>query len=338
MIGEKPLIAVYIVTYRRHDMLRRALASVQAQTYRNIVVRIINDDPADRRVQEIIEELSDHRIDMYRPVEKRGATRNFNIVFSDKEADYVSLLEDDNWWEPEFLERQLEVLEDNPEAMIVVGNEWIHCELPNGGWLDTRRTIWPFRNVVEHHYRLEEVCGSAKICNSSMLIRVDKSSDLRTPDSIIVDVTEHFRERVFSPPILLNGDPLVNYAVTLSSARTSNGKQWTETQCVLIGSVFIALASDNSRLELARRLWKDCSDPVSPRAVLLLAASVAIREARALLRTAPMISVMRFVVWLVRHPVCFGQLASVKRRMSRELAFLVDAPLTRKLAGRLETQ
>ena len=46
MTVNPPLVAVYVVTFRRHQMLRRAIASVVAQTYAN-AVKVVNDDPED---------------------------------------------------------------------------------------------------------------------------------------------------------------------------------------------------------------------------------------------------------------------------------------------------
>ena len=234
-----PLIAVYIVTFHRHQMLRRAIASVVAQTHLNTVVKVINDDPEDEVVADIVREFGDDRISVFAPVEKRGPTRNFNLVFEERDADHVSLLEDDNWWEPSFLAEQLSSLELHPNSSLVVGNERIWRELAGRTWLDTGRTIRPISGLQVHDLSVEEICGSAHICNRSMLIRVERARELLVPDTIPVDVTEHFRERLLAPQLLINGRPLVNYADTLQTARKKN-ETWDAYQCLLIGSVFAA--------------------------------------------------------------------------------------------------
>ena len=115
---------------------------------------------------------------MFAPVEKRGPTRNFNLVFEERDAEYVSLLEDDNWWEPSFLEEQLRALKGIPMLRLVVGNERIWRELQEGSWLDTGRTIWPFTDLRVQTLCVEECAGSARICNSSMLARVSRAAEL----------------------------------------------------------------------------------------------------------------------------------------------------------------
>lgn len=334
MTDQSPLIAVFIVTFRRHELLRRAIASVAAQTYANTVVKVVNDDPEDEVVAEIVREFGDSRISLFTPVEKRGPTRNFNLVFEERDADFVSLLEDDNWWEPSFLQEQLRALELHSDAALIVGNERLWQELPDGSWLDTGRTIWSFTDLRVHNLRIEEICGSARICNSSMLIRVDRAVELRIPDTVPVDVSEHFRERTLAPALLLNGLPLVNYAITLQTARTQ-GDTWGAFQCLLIGSVFFAARGDAPRQRLAISLWKDCGSSTSPRAVSLVATGVAFPEARALLRVAPVQALVRFGVWLTRRPLHLPRLFSIGRRFADELAFLITAPLTRHFAERI---
>jgi hypothetical protein len=327
-----PLVAVYVVTFRRHDMLRRAISSVLDQTHKNISVKVVNDDPMDPVVPEIVHEFGDERISMFLPVAKRGATRNFNLAFQETKADFLSLLEDDNWWEPEFLAEQLRALQAHPDAPLVIGNERIWRELSGGGWSNTERTIWPFRDVRVHQIRVEDVCGSAKICNSSMLIRADRGCELLTPDTIPVDVTEHFRERLLPQRLLLNGAPLVNYAETIRTARSTCGETWGSHQCLLIASVFVAAKDVRARQALALKLWKDCRSSSSPRAVSLIAAGVAFREARAIVWTAPLLSIARFGIWIARRPARLWWLMTTKHRLAGELAFLVDAPLTRHFA------
>jgi hypothetical protein len=312
-------------------MLRRAIASVLAQTHRNIVVKVINDDPADHEVSRIVSSNDDDRISIFDPIAKRGATANFNLVFQECEADFVSLLEDDNWWEPQFLEMQIAALSFHPEAPLVVGNERVWREIAEGEWLDTGETIWPFEDVRMHRLGLDEVCGSAKICNSSMLVRVRPDRSLQTPESIPVDVTEHFRERLFGRDILLNGAPLVNYAETIRTARSSDGTTWTERQCLLIGSVFAA-AQPERRMSMASALWRACPQATSPRAVSLVLAGLAISEARSILLAAPVIAVARCAVSLARRSGRIGALLDLRRRLSGEFDFLASAPLTRQMA------
>ena len=288
----------------------------------------------------IVAEVADARATLFEPSRRRGAARNFNLLFDEAEAEYVSLLEDDNWWEPSFLATMLAALVDRPEFGVVVGNERPWKELPGGGWRPDGDPIWPFRDVRAHGYGLEEICGSAKLCNSAMLFDLGRCGRLRTPDTIPVDVTEHFRERLLSGGVLLHGAPLVNYAQTLATARSTRG--------ALLGRIPKRLA-DRQRLHCDQLAVKEapaasaptvgarCPSPTSPRAVTLVAAGLCLVEARALITEAPRLALARFAIWAVFAGRCSSRnFWKAAIAQAGHLAFLVEAPLTRRLAGELD--
>lgn len=330
--GEQPLVAVYVVTYRRNELLRRALRSVINQCYPYIVVRVVNDDPEDSNVAAIVDELGDSRVRMFEPVTKRGATANFNLVFEETEAHFASLLEDDNWWDPSFIRTMLNILLNNADRQIVVGNELIWREEQGGAWTNTNKTIWDFYELRKHHYDLPSICGHAVFCNSSFVVRLP-AINLRTPLSIPVDVTEHFRERLIDAPVILCGQPLVNYAETITTAR-GGGEIWGQYQIILIGSCFIALGDTACKSQLASQLWTICESALSPRAVTLVSTGIALPEARSLIREAPLLAILRWIVAMIRKPGRLLSVMSVRAKMSDSLSFLVAAPLTQALAAK----
>jgi glycosyltransferase involved in cell wall biosynthesis len=311
-------------------MLKRAIKSVLAQTHAQLRLKVVNDDPTDQAVAQIVDAFRDPRATLFHPVQKRGATRSFNLVFQERDASFSALLEDDNWWEPTFLESQLRVLEDHPDSPIVVGNERIWKELPQDQWQDTGTTIWPFHDVRMHEMTLESLCGGSKLCNSSMLVRTSMAAQLLTPDFIPVDVTEHYRERLMPMRFPLNGEALTNYAETLSTAR-GGGDTWGRHQTALIGSVFIALGDQAKRKALARSLWRAAMSPLSPRATTLVFVGLAISEARALLGAAPPAALARAVLHYARHPNRMREVRRLRGEMARELNFLSAAPVVREL-------
>jgi hypothetical protein len=323
-------VAVYIVTYRRHDMLKRSIDSVLRQTHKNIVLNVVNDDPDDQDVGWIVDSFSDTRAKLFLPMEKRGATANFNLVFKECEAPFSALLEDDNWWEPTFLESQLAVLEQFPNAPIVVGNEHIWKELPNNQWESTGRTIWSFDDVRMHEVTLESLCGGAKLCNSSMLVRTAQAAKLQTPDFIPVDVTEHYRERLMPTMFPLNGAPLTNFAETITTAR-GTGRLWGLQQVALIASIFVALPTMVGRTALARSLWREVDSPMSPRATTLVGAGLAFTEARALVSSAPPVALARSAVGFARRPGRIVDITKARQEMAREVEFLASTPLVKEL-------
>lgn len=327
-----PLIHVGVVTYRRAHLLRRALASVCAQTYTNWRCFVINDDPKDQEPIHLIESLEDPRVFVHEPVEKRGATASFNEVFGFKSCDYVSLLEDDNWWEPTFLATMVDAFYDFPDAVVAVGNEKIVEELEDGSWRDSNRILWPHRNIMSYVTTAEAACGTAKICNSSMLVRRGELNPWYTPQDLPVDVTEHFRERVIPQPLLLVGVPLVNFAVTLQTNRDVRGRCWSDYQMLLIGSVFVSCPSEE-REELARRLLRESHGRPSPRVASLLATGLSFREARCIWKYVTIEQVFRFALTLARRWWRIHQVFSVRRRLVSHLDWLLKSPLNQSISN-----
>lgn len=115
MIGSGlPLVSVIMPTYRRTDTLGRAIGSVLSQTYRNLELIIVNDNGGEEcftpRVHEIVSSFSssDSRVRLLEPsIHKNGAfARNRGVESSS--GSYLAFLDDDDWWEPEKIERQVE--------------------------------------------------------------------------------------------------------------------------------------------------------------------------------------------------------------------------------------
>ncbi|MFD5584014.1 glycosyltransferase family 2 protein [Streptomyces sp. NPDC127063] len=100
------LVATVIATHRRPDALRAAVRSALAQTVRDQVVIVVDDGaglpdlPVDPRL---------FAVSLARNTGVAGVVRNVGIRLTDSR--YVAFLDDDNLWEPDHLERALEVLQ-----------------------------------------------------------------------------------------------------------------------------------------------------------------------------------------------------------------------------------
>jgi hypothetical protein len=326
-------VRVYVITYRRPKLLLRSLHSLLAQSYPGWVAEVLNDDPEDHKVDEIIRDLGDPRIHLSDPPMRRGGTGNFNYAFRTVAEPLASILEDDNWWEPDFLRTMVAALETRPEVSVACGNERIWVEQPDLSWLNTGSTIWP-KDQADRlvHWNAMDKCGGARLCNSSLLFRTQGSEQWQTPSEIPIDVTEHFRERVVPHPILLVSAPLVNYAQTLESHR-SGGRRWKQYQLLLVGSVF-ALTPPAHRPFQARVLWKRarCSD--RPFGSTLLATGMFVTEAKELWRQGLWSEKIRFVGGQFKRPGDFIALRESIRRNKASWDWLLQGPFAEFMRGR----
>lgn len=326
-------LAVWVVTYRRPLLLQRALHSLLAQTVQDWKAYVVNDDPEDERVEDLIKTINDSRISLYTPLKKRGASASFNLAFNSSCCDYASLLEDDNWWEPEFLETMLERLSCHPEVDIAVSNERIWKETTTGDWLNTGRTIWPEGPDRLFTSDFDFACGSAKLCNSSMMIRRSGRPQFLTPDDIPVDVTEHFRERCVTQPILLVNNPLANYAETLKTYRDTSGITWEAYQIMLTGSCFRSI-STSSQKHYSHELIAKEAGRCTPRVTALATTALFFPEARMV--WSPMNWkqwIATLLTWTRRLPKLIKIHTFLRSpKANRHMRFLLDSPYNIKLS------
>ncbi|MBK9990052.1 MAG: glycosyltransferase [Verrucomicrobia bacterium] len=315
-------IRIYVVTFRRPILLRRALKSLIAQTFRDWVAEVVNDDPADTQPSAIIAEFHDPRIQLSTSTVKRGGTGNFNYAFRSVQEPFASILEDDNWWEPSFLERMQAELLAHSNVSFACANECIWEETAQGVWSNTSQTIWPASDSVRLAPRsIEAALQRPLLCNSALLFRTQKSEAWQTPASIPIDVTEHFRERVVPHPLLLLHQPLVNYGKTLSSHRQKGNAIWGQYSVLIIGSVFTNLAP-HLHTELAQQTLKRVRGLSKWEITAFLSAGLFIPEARALWRMATKREKIRHVFTLARHPVLSAALSRARQDHAAAWAFL----------------
>lgn len=118
---KEPLISVVIPTYNRSEMLKDALKSVLNQTFQDFEI-IVCDDGSEDNTKEIVEAFKDNRI-KYLWQENSGlspAVRNMGIQAS--KGKYVALLDSDDIWLPNKLEKQLNAFNKNPDLLVVATN------------------------------------------------------------------------------------------------------------------------------------------------------------------------------------------------------------------------
>lgn len=93
---------VRIPTYERPNMLKRAIDSLQAQTFRNWTATIF-DNSSSSSAASVVRSYGDVRLRYVRNQARLGAAANIDQCFSSGGQGYGCVLEDDNFWLPNFL-------------------------------------------------------------------------------------------------------------------------------------------------------------------------------------------------------------------------------------------
>lgn len=159
-------IAIYTRAYNTKPYLRQCIESVLSQTYTDFIYIIVDNGCTDGS-SEIINEYAerDNRIRRVR-FEQNGSisTREMIDKYSDADCDYITILDSDDWWEPDYLERLLKLAADN-NADIVSTGTLMHIE-ENGLTSErrfNRRFIMTPQNYVElfpmYHVHFRVVWG-----------------------------------------------------------------------------------------------------------------------------------------------------------------------------------
>lgn len=127
-----PWVSVVIPAYRASAYIAGALDSVFAQTYSNFEVVVVNDGSPDTPALERALAPSASRI-RYIVQENRGAGGARNAGIAAARGEYVALLDADDRWMPEFLQRQVWYLDAHADCDLVYCDAVITGDSPLAG-------------------------------------------------------------------------------------------------------------------------------------------------------------------------------------------------------------
>lgn len=101
-LDEKPLVTVMVPTYNRERTILAAVESVLTQTYSNIELMVIDDGSTDRTI-EILESISDDRMQVIRNDQNCGKSACLNRAIDCSSGDLIAYLDSDNTWDHGYL-------------------------------------------------------------------------------------------------------------------------------------------------------------------------------------------------------------------------------------------
>lgn len=324
---------VYLSTYRRNKLLPRALESLLKQTLGDWVCELHNDDPGDAFPARLAASIGDPRITVVNHDRNYGAVATFNLLFKRIAEPFFTLLEDDNWWDPDFLETMVSTLNAYPQVQIAWANMRVWKEHDDGSWRDTGRTVsepgdggpklfwWPDPRRFP----------GALHSNGAMLARGDFDYPPVPPD-IDFAAIEPFRERTFRYPLLLVQRPLANYSVTLSSTRRGSQAGWTHAVTLLSGSYLSTVPLSEEALV---SFWDRARTGARSTHTLFFAA-MHFPQSRHVIRFARANDWLWSIAYCLRHPrIAFEVLRLLRTRKAQEQFLLRHTRERQREAERL---
>lgn len=117
---ENPLVSVVIPTYKRPDMLGRAIDSVLNQTYENLEIIVVDDNDENSEYREETEEFMDKYTDVDKLVylkhkENKNGSAARNTGIRNARGKYIAFLDDDDKWLSKKIEKQILKIKKAPE-------------------------------------------------------------------------------------------------------------------------------------------------------------------------------------------------------------------------------
>ena len=168
---------VVIPLYNKQESIVATLQSVLAQTYTNYEVIVVDDGSTDNSAQ-VVEELFEKHPslqggDRGRLVKKPngGVCSARNRGIEEAKYDYIALLDGDDLWDEHYLEEQVKLIQDFPEAKMWGIN---FAEMNEGKLIRTLPTGLPegYRGYVENYFQIPGRISDL-YCSSSVVIKKD---------------------------------------------------------------------------------------------------------------------------------------------------------------------
>lgn len=160
---KQPLITVVMPNYNGQRFVEQAIDSVLAQTYTNFELIVVDDCSTDASLQLVEKKAAgDSRIRVIAMDHNSGVANVRNTGIREAKGEYIALLDNDDLWTPDKLERQLAIAEK--------GAEIVYCSYD---FIDENGCPIHKPFIVPKETNFEKMLSSSVISCSTSFIRAD---------------------------------------------------------------------------------------------------------------------------------------------------------------------
>ncbi|MCA9315278.1 MAG: glycosyltransferase family 2 protein [Planctomycetes bacterium] len=217
--ADRALVSVVVPVYNRPTLVQEAIRSVLEQTEPRFEIVVVDDGSTDGTA-DVVEAHFGHdpRLRVVRqPNGGTAAARNRGI--DEARAPWIAFLDDDDVWLPGYLEGQLRVAAENPDASAVL------CDARfEGSWERKAPTVFSRRSWKTPD-SLEAMLDGAWGLPSSLMIRTDVAQALHFSREYRVSEDTEFLFRFH-----IAGHRLVENPAVLSTWRKHDGAGGADTK------------------------------------------------------------------------------------------------------------
>jgi glycosyltransferase involved in cell wall biosynthesis len=160
---KNPTVSVIIPTYNRANLIEKAIRNVLNQTYQDFEIIVIDDGSTDN-TREIIRSFNDKRVKYIKKYKKnKGISVARNVGIKMARGKYFALLDSDDEWLPEKLDKQIKILQDGSSELGVVYSNL--CYIDENG-----KNMNKLRNPKKEGYIYEDLLGENYVGPPSTLL------------------------------------------------------------------------------------------------------------------------------------------------------------------------
>lgn len=123
------LISIIMAAYNTEKTIEQAINSVSSQTYTNFELLVVNDCSKDRTV-ELVKDIvaKDSRVRLISNVKNSGVSYTRKHGLEEAKGDWIAILDSDDAWEPEKLEKQIVLQRRTNADLLFTGSAFMDSE------------------------------------------------------------------------------------------------------------------------------------------------------------------------------------------------------------------
>ncbi len=121
------LISVIMAAYNAENTIETAISSVLAQTYGNFELIVINDCSVDSTADKVLA-FGDARIRMLTNEKNSGVSLTRHRGASEAKGEWIAILDSDDAWEPDKLEKQAELQKRTGAELMYTGSAFMDSD------------------------------------------------------------------------------------------------------------------------------------------------------------------------------------------------------------------
>ena len=158
------LISIIMAAYNAEKTIRQAIDSVLAQTYTDFELLVVNDCSKDKTPLIVVEySQRDERVKLISNPRNMGVSHTRLNGLSAATGDWIAVLDSDDAWLPEKLEKQMELLKQTGAVMLYTGSQFIDGDGNKIDWVLNVPEQVDYRTLLKQNV----------LSNSSSLCRRD---------------------------------------------------------------------------------------------------------------------------------------------------------------------